>query len=70
MEFPIIFSKKKDGGIRFFPDLRKLNEAIECDTPPLPVINDVICTIDRFTYTTYLDLNRGYCHFVLSEDSR
>ena len=67
---PSFFRKKKDGGIRFVSDLQKLNEAIERDASPLPVIDDVIWKMDGFTYATYLDLNKGYYHFVLSEDSR
>ena len=38
---PSLFRKKKDDGIRFVSDLRKLNEAIERDAFLLPVIDDV-----------------------------
>ena len=64
------FRKKKDGGIRFVSDLRKLNKEIERDAFPLPVIDDVIWKMNRFQFATCLDLNRSYHHFVLSPNSR
>jgi len=37
---------------------------------PLPLIEEVIWKINGFTFATCLDLNRGYYHFVLDEESR
>ena len=66
---PSFFRKKKDGGIRFVSDLRKLNAIIERHPHPLPNIDDVIWRMNGFTFATCLDLNRGYYHFVLDEES-
>ena len=41
-KFPSFSVNKKDGRIRFVSDFRKLNEALERDAFPLPVIDDVI----------------------------
>ena len=67
---PSFFRKKKDGGVRFVSDLRKLNAAIERFPHPLPVIDDVIWKMNGFTFATCLDLNRGYYHFVLDSESQ
>ena len=69
-KLPSFFRKKKDGGIRFVSDLRKLDGAIEHNAFPLPVIDDVIWKMNGFQFATCLDLTRGYYHFVLSPNSR
>ena len=66
---PSFFQKKKDGGIRFVSDQRKLNEVIERNAFSLPVIDDVIWKMNGFQFVTCLDLNRGYYHFVLNPNS-
>ena len=55
--------------MRFVSDLRKLNASIERHPFPLPIIDDVVWKINGFTYATCLDLNRGYYHFVIDEES-
>lgn len=67
---PSFFRPKKDEGIRFLSDLSKLNTCLERDPFPLPIIKDVIWKMNRFTFATCLDFNRGYYHFVLDEKSK
>jgi len=67
---PSFFRPKKDGGVRFVTDLRRLNANLKRHPYPLPVIEDVIWRISGFTFATCLDLNRGYYHFVLDEKSK
>jgi len=67
---PSFFRPKKDGGVRFVTDLRRLNANLKRHTYPLPVIEDVIWRIKGFTFATCLDLNRGYYHFVLDKESQ
>lgn len=57
------FRCKKDRGIRFVSDLRKLSENIKRDPFPFLKTYDIIFKIKRFTFAKYLDLNLGYCHF-------
>ena len=61
---PCFFKRKKDGGIRFLTDLRKLNAILERQLFPLPIVNDGIWKMNGFTFATCLDLNCGYYHFV------
>jgi len=67
---PSFFRPKKDGGVRFVSDLRKLNEQLVRRPFPLPNIEDVIWKMNGFTFATRLDLNRGYYHFVLDRESQ
>eukprot|EP00957_Ditylum_brightwellii_P171406 13048989-Ditylum_brightwellii.AAC.1 len=64
---PCLFQGKKNGGIRFITDLRKLNKAILRHPYPLPNIDDIVWKMQGFTYATCLDLNQGYYHFVLDK---
>ena len=66
---PSFFRKKKDGGIRFVSDLRKLNSILQREPFPLPNIDDVVWKINGFKFATCLDLNRGYYHFALDDES-
>ena len=68
--FPCFFRKKKDGGIRFITDLRRLNASIERCPFPLPLIEDVLWKIQGFTFSACLDLNRGYYHFPLDQEAQ
>ena len=70
MEVPIFSRKIRIVGYDFFPDFRKLNKALEQDTFPLSMMNDVIWKLEGFTFATYLDLNRRYYHFSISKKSK
>ncbi len=67
---PCMFRGKKDGGVRFLTDLRKLNASIERNPFPLPLIDECLWKIQGFTFATCFDLNRGYYHFLLDEYSQ
>ena len=67
---PSFFRPKKDGRVRFVSDLRRLNSSLERHPYPLPLIEEVIWKMNGFEFATCLDLNRGYYHFVLDEESR
>ena len=43
---PSFFRPKKDGGVRFVTDLRRLNASLKRHPYPLPVIEDVIWRIN------------------------
>lgn len=57
---PSFLIAKKDGQGRFLSDFRKLNNLIVRKPFPIPVILDVIQTLEGFKYATTLDLNMGY----------
>jgi len=67
---PSFFRPKKDGGVRFVTDLRRLNANLKRHPYPLPLIDDVIWRMNGLTFATCLDLNRGYYHFVLDKESQ
>jgi transposase InsO family protein len=67
---PCLFRGKKDGGVRFITDLRRLNQCLEREPFPLPLIDETLWKIQGFTFATCFDLNRGYYHFPLDEPSQ
>ena len=66
----IILVWKKDGGLWFCINLRKLNNRTIKDVPSLPRIEDSIDCLDGATIFTSLDLLSGYWQVELTEASR
>ena len=52
--------KKKNGGIRFCVDYRKLNDVTIKDSYPLPHIDDSIKALSGAKWFSTLDLKSGY----------
>ena len=67
---PIILVCKKDGGLQFCIDLRKLNNRIIKDAQSLPRIEDSLDCLDGATIFTSLDLQSGYWQVELTEACR
>ena len=57
---PVVLVHKKDGSLRFFIDLRKLNNRTIKDAQSLPRIEDPLDCLDGATIFTSLDLQSGY----------
>jgi len=57
---PIIFVKKKDGGLRLFVDYRQLNEITIKDRTPLPLIGESLHQLSSATIYTKLDIQDTY----------
>ena len=57
---PVVLVQKKDSGLRFCIDLRKLNNRIIKDVQSLPRIEDSLDCLDGATIFTSLDLQSGY----------
>ena len=57
---PIVLVQKKDGGVRFCVDYRKLNSLTKMDEFPLPRIDDTLDLLVGQRYFTTLDLASGY----------
>src|SRR5204862_54713 len=60
MASPFFFVKKKDGSLRPIQDYRKLNELTIKNRYPLPLISDLIDTLQNACYFTKLDVCWGY----------
>ena len=67
---PIVLVWKKDDGLQFCTDLRKLDSRTIKDAQSLPRIEDLLDFLDVTTIFTSLDLQSGYWQVELSEASR
>ncbi|GFU09251.1 retrovirus-related Pol polyprotein from transposon 17.6 [Trichonephila clavipes] len=62
--------KKKDGSSRMYIDYRKLNQKLVKDKFPLPLIADVLDTLQEAKVYSTLDLRNGFLHVDVDEDCR
>ena len=60
---PVLFAKKKDGGLRLCIDFRGLNQITKKDRYPLPFISDLLTTAGKARIYTKLDIRHAY-HMV------
>ncbi|GFV68577.1 retrovirus-related Pol polyprotein from transposon 412 [Trichonephila clavipes] len=67
---PIVMVKKKDGSSRMCIDYRKLNQKLVKDKFPLPLIEDVLDTLQEEKVYSTLDLRNGFFHVDVDEDCR
>ena len=56
----MVLVRKKDGGLRWCVDYRRLNEVTEKDAYPLPKIEECIDTLSGAKWFSTLDLQSGY----------
>ena len=68
--FPIVVGSKKDGGHRFCVDFRALNKITRPLAYPLPLIDDILPLLGKFTYFSTLDLRSGYWQVALDRNDR
>ena len=57
---PIVLVTKKDGGVRFCVDYRKLNKVAKFDAYPMPRIEELIDSIGPAKIISTQDLAKGY----------
>ncbi|GFX72161.1 retrovirus-related Pol polyprotein from transposon 412 [Trichonephila clavipes] len=62
--------KKKDGSSRMCIDYRKLNQKLVKDKFTLPIIEDVLDTLQEAKVYSTLDLRNGFFHVDVDEDCR
>ncbi|GFV10124.1 retrovirus-related Pol polyprotein from transposon 17.6 [Trichonephila clavipes] len=67
---PIVMVKKKDGSSRMCIDYRKLNQKLVKDKFPLPIIEDVLDTLQEAKVYSTLDLRNCFFHVDVDEDCR
>ncbi|GFT43300.1 retrovirus-related Pol polyprotein from transposon 17.6 [Trichonephila clavipes] len=67
---PIVMVKKKDGSSRMCIDYRKLNQKLVKDKFPLPIIEDVLDTLQEAKVYSTLDLRNGFFQVDVDEDCR
>lgn len=67
---PVVLVRKKDGGVRWCVDYRKVNEATQKDAYPLPKIEECLDTLSGSKLFSTLDLLSGYHQFEVKEKDR
>lgn len=67
--YPVL-AAKKDGGIRFAVDYRRLNSITVPDKTPLPRIEDLIAAVEGSKYFAPLDLRSGFWHIPMHEHQK
>ena len=67
---PIVLIEKKDGGIRFCMDYRKLNVVTQGDTYPMPRVDELLDQLGNSQYMTTLDLARGYWQVPVKQEDQ
>ena len=67
---PCFVIPKKDGTVRFLTDYRGLNKVLKRKKHPLPLIDDIMISLESFAFATSLDLSMGYYAMILAMLSR
>ena len=67
---PIVLVEKKDGGVRFCVDYRRLNQVAKFDAYPMPRVEEMFESIGSSAVISTLDLAKGYWQIPMAADSR
>ena len=67
MASPFFFVKKKDGALQPVQDYRKLNDMTIKNRYPLPLISELIDSLQNARYFTKLDVRWGYNNIWIKE---
>jgi hypothetical protein len=70
MVFASCLGTKRDGGMRFYVDYRKLNNLTERDVYPLPKLDECIDSLGDAVVFSTLDANSGYWQVSMHPDDR
>ena len=66
----VVLVQKKEGSLRFYTDLRKLNNWTIKDAYSLPCIDETLNSLQGFQWFSLLDLKPGYWQFKMDEESK
>jgi RNase H-like domain found in reverse transcriptase/Reverse transcriptase (RNA-dependent DNA polymerase)/Integrase zinc binding domain len=67
---PVVLVRKKNGSWRFCVDFRKVNDVLCGDTYPLPLIADILASLNGSKYFSLMDLFSGFWQLPLAENSK
>ena len=67
---PVVLVPKKDGGLRFCVDFRKLNAISAFDPYPMPRVDELVERLGKAQYLSTLDLCKGYWQVPLTPEAQ
>lgn len=67
---PVVIVRKRDGGLRFCVDYRRLNEVTVKDAYPLPRIDDTLDALGSAKWFSTLDLASGFWQLEVQPEHR
>ena len=62
-------SKPKSNEVSFLSDFRNINKLLKRKSYPMPNINEILLKLEGFQYATSIDLNMGYYHIRISNNT-